>query len=66
MRVGPAMRKGHAVHLPQWALAQLLYGYESAATLAAGGVLKADGKTVETLAEMFPPHAHYQYKTDEF
>ncbi len=66
MHVGPGRRAGKAVALPQWALAQLVYGYQSAETLLALGVLKGGQESLEVLAAMFPPGPHYLHKADEF
>ena len=52
--------------LPQWAVAQLLYGYADAADLHAEGILKAPQQTVGLLAALFPPTEHYHYRTDQF
>ena len=52
--------------LPQWALAQLVYGYLSAADLHEDGILKAPRNVVDLLTTLFPPTEHYHYHTDRF
>ncbi len=52
--------------LPQWALAQLLYGYVGAADLHVDGVLTAPRQAMDLLAALFPPAPHYHYLTDRF
>jgi predicted acetyltransferase len=66
LTVGPPHRRGPRARMPQWALAQLLYGYRSAAALAADGTLRASRKAVDALAEMFPVRPHYQHLVDHF
>jgi predicted acetyltransferase len=57
---------GPVATLPQWALAQLIYGYRDAASLAEQGVLRAPRAAVETLGRLFPPHPHFFYSVDQF
>ncbi|MFW6145894.1 MAG: GNAT family N-acetyltransferase [Planctomycetota bacterium] len=65
--VSPARLPGAATaRLPQWALAQLLYGYADAAELHADGVLKASKRVVDLVGMLFPPTPHYHYRTDHF
>ena len=52
--------------LPQGALAGLLYGYTSAAAIAADGTLKTSGKGLDLLSEMFPVTPHYHSRIDAF
>ena len=52
--------------MPQWALAQLLYGYRTAAGLAAAGVLRTSKAGVDILGEMFPARPHFHYSVDYF
>jgi len=66
MRISPPKRGGLQARLPQWALAQLLYGYQGAPALAASAILKASRQSVDTLARLFPPGPHYYYKVDSF
>jgi predicted acetyltransferase len=66
LSVGPPLRSGLQAHLPQWALAQMLYGYRGAEALAAGGVVKAPRRAVGALEEMFPVRPHFHYLVDHF
>ena len=67
LTVTPARLGGApTARLPQWALAQLIYGYADAADLHRDGILKAPAKTVDLLADLFPPTAHHHYDTDRF
>lgn len=66
LRVGEPEPGAGAARLPQWALAQFLYGYRSAASLAAAGVLRASGRTLGILDEMFPVTPHFHYAADHF
>ena len=66
LRVGPPKRVGPQGRLPQWALAQLLYGYRSAEALRAAGVLRASAAAEEILAELFPVRPHFHYPVDQF
>ena len=52
--------------MPQWALAQLLYGYRTAEALAAAGTLKASRQAVEALSDLFPLRPHFHYLADHF
>jgi predicted acetyltransferase len=64
-RTSPAAGAGR-VWLPQWALAQLIYGYQDVASLAAADVVKGARKGLEALAVMFPPAPHHFHVVDEF
>lgn len=66
LRVAPPPGGTPQARLPQWAMAQLLYGYRRADGLAAEGTLKAAGWAVAALEEMFPPRPHFQYSVDHF
>lgn len=57
---------GPSVRMPQWALAQLIYGYRNASALAANGILKASGRSVAILDEMFPVRPHFFHAVDQF
>jgi len=57
---------GPSARMPQWALAQLIYGYCSASALTATGLLKASRKSVAVLDEMFPVRPHFFYAVDNF
>ena len=64
---GEHARAGAVVaRMPQWALAGMLYGYDSAPALAAGGSIKTTGKGLEMLTEMFPITPHYHSRIDAF
>lgn len=66
LTVGPPRRDGPQARLPQWALAQLLYGYRSADALIADGALKASAAAAAVLSEVFPVHPHFHYLVDHF
>jgi predicted acetyltransferase len=66
LTVGPPRRGGPQARMPQWALAQLLYGYRGVATLMRDGALAAAPKAAAALTEMFPVRPHYQYLVDHF
>ncbi len=55
-----------SARMPQWALAQLLYGYRSATGLADGGILRGGPAAIDALERMFPVTQHYQYISDRF
>lgn len=55
-----------AVRLPQWALAQMVYGYRQAWGLKAWGDLKATNEQVELLERLFPMKPHFHYSVDHF
>lgn len=54
------------VRLPQWALAQLFFGYHLPETLYALGVLSGPTDGVALLSALFPQRPHYFYRVDEF
>lgn len=66
LRVGPPDSPAPTARMPQWALAQLFYGYRSASGLAATGTLRAGGQALESLERMFPVRPHYHYDVDNF
>lgn len=57
---------GHVITLPQRALAQLLYGYQTVDTLVLAGLISGPGGSLAALARLFPPQVHYQYVTEYF
>ena len=61
-----ALAGATVARMPQWALAGMLYGYDSAPALAAGGNIKTTGKGLEMLTEMFPLTPHYHSRIDAF
>ena len=66
LRVAEPMTGSPSARMPQWALAQLLYGYRSASGLAAVGVLRGARAALEALEEMFPPAPHFHHCVDYF
>jgi predicted acetyltransferase len=57
---------GPAITLPQWALAQLVYGYLDVPTLAVRGSVAGPRRALDTLARFFPPGPHFHYATEYF
>jgi predicted acetyltransferase len=57
---------GAIVRLPQWALAQLVYGYQGVDALVTSGVLAGSKAGLAALAMLFPPRPHYHYRVDCF
>ena len=66
LTVSPESKPGKAVRMPQWALAQLLYGYNSARALAAAGYIRASAKDIDVLQRMFPTTQHFFHLVDAF
>jgi predicted acetyltransferase len=69
LTVGPPRRGGPQARMPQWALAQLLYGYRGVAALAREGAVDAGPQArqaLAALAEMFPVRPQYHYLVDRF
>jgi predicted acetyltransferase len=66
LTVGPPRRGGPQARMPQWALAQLLYGCRGAAALAREGAVAAGPRSRQALTEMFPVRPHYHYLVDHF
>ncbi|MBN1671784.1 MAG: GNAT family N-acetyltransferase [Kiritimatiellae bacterium] len=66
LAVRPPAPAGCQVRLPQWALAQLIYGYQSPAALAAAGILRSSAAGLATLTYLFPPKPHFHYPVDKF
>jgi predicted acetyltransferase len=58
--------KGDAARLPQWALAQLVYGFRAAASLADHGVLRGPRVAIDQLGELFPVRPHFFHLVDDF
>ncbi len=54
------------VQMPQWALAQLIYGYRGVSTLLSSGTIKASKHCVDILNELFPTTQHFFYSLDKF
>jgi predicted acetyltransferase len=61
-------RKGSSdtVRLPQWALAQLFFGYQSVDALVTSGALAGSKAGLESLARLFPQGPHFHYRVDCF
>ena len=59
-------RQAARVGMPQWALAQLIYGYRSASLLAQDGVLRAERPVVALLDQMLPAMVPYHSRVDVF
>ena len=66
LAVGRPLQAAQRVRVPQWALAEMLYGNRDASSLAAAGALAASKKAVAVLDEMFPQRPHFHYLTDKF
>ena len=66
LAVGPPRRGGPQARMPQWALAQMLYGYRGAEALAAEGTIQAPPQAVAALTTMFPLRPHFQPVVDHF
>jgi len=54
------------VRIPQWALAQLVYGYRTAKSLKIDGAIKGAAGSIEILDRMLPRAPHYFYVADAF
>lgn len=65
-RAGRPHRGGDRARLPQWALAQMLYGYARARAFADTGLLRGSAGAVAALEEMFPLRPHHHYRVDHF
>ncbi|MFB3891285.1 MAG: GNAT family N-acetyltransferase [Phycisphaerae bacterium] len=57
---------GPGVAMPQWALAQLVYGYRDVATMVTAGDVEGTRPSLEILAAMFPLTPHYFHPIDRF
>ncbi len=57
---------GQVITLPQRALAQLLYGYQTVDTLAQVGLISGPRGSLAALDRLFPPQSHYHYVTEYF
>jgi predicted acetyltransferase len=66
LEVGRPRRQGPTVRLPQWALAQLLYGYRDTDSLVQHGNLAGTKEGISALSMLFPPGPHYHYLVDHF
>jgi predicted acetyltransferase len=54
------------LRLPQWALAQLIFGFGDVEALALAGTLAGGPAALGLAAEMFPPQRAYFHLVDEF
>lgn len=72
MAVGPvkpadrAAGKTLVLRLPQWALAQLIFGFRDVEALALAGTLAGGPVALDLAAQMFPPQRAYFHLVDEF
>ncbi|MCK5802230.1 MAG: GNAT family N-acetyltransferase [Lentisphaeria bacterium] len=66
MEVSSPVPSYPSVRLPQWALAQMLYGYLNTDALRATGVLRGTAATCKILDQLLPVHPHYHYAADHF
>jgi predicted acetyltransferase len=66
VRSGEAPGAAPVLRLPQWALAQLLYGARAVPALVADGALKGSRAGLEALDRLFPARPHFQYPVDHF
>ncbi|MBN1343269.1 MAG: GNAT family N-acetyltransferase [Phycisphaerae bacterium] len=66
LTVSPPLPRAPTARLPQWAAAQLLYGYRTAKGLSDAGVLQGPAAAVDALEEMFPPTPHFNHYVDHF
>ncbi len=66
LQVEPARPGVRAVSLPQWALAQLVYGYAGADELYEARILRGSAAARDHLAALFPPGPHFCCRTDRF
>jgi predicted acetyltransferase len=64
--VSKPQNKCPSVYMPQWALAQLLYGYRNAFSLYASGTVKGSKHSVDILENLFPVTPHFFYWVDRF
>ena len=66
MTVGEPHATGPRISLPQWCLAQLLYGYLGASSPALEGIIQGSRASLAILADLFPETPHFFYATDQF
>ena len=66
LAVGKPSSAGQWVRLPQWALAQLLYGHRSVDTLLAAGQVTGSKAGLKSLDAMLPPCEHFLCPLDLF
>jgi len=64
--IGAPFATGAHVRLPQWCLAQLLYGYLGADSPAFDGIITGTPNGRTLLTQLFPQHTHYHYLVDKF
>jgi hypothetical protein len=63
---GRAAGPREQVRLPQWALAQMMYGYLDVRTLAARGAVQGSPRALAAMEGLFPMGHHYHYFSDKF
>jgi len=66
VHVGAPSARATSASMPQWALAQLLYGYVDAQTLSDKGTLSCSKQTVSLLRRLFPTGPHHFHAVDKF
>jgi len=66
LNVLPQVKLKNAVTMPQWALAQLFYGYNNARALAAAGYIRGTDKEIAILQQLFPTMQHFFHLVDAF
>ena len=64
--VGQSKHQAPTVRMPQWAAAQLVYGYRHVSALSADGAIEGPADVLADLAGLFPVRAHYQLAVDHF
>lgn len=64
--VGPPVPTAPTVRLPQWAMAQFLYGYRSVDDARAAGAIRGSARALAAFTVLFPPGPHHLYAVDEF
>jgi len=66
MIVDQPIPKDDGVKLPQWALAQMIYGCYGAGSPAFAGIISGTARSRALLAQLFPALPHYHYIVDHF
>ena len=66
LSVSEPKRSGLQVRTPQWALAQMIYGYRNASEISVCGSLKGSKEAIAILDQMFPITPHFLYAVDGF
>ncbi len=66
LHVSEPLESGEWVRLPQWCLAQLIYGYLGAESSVNDNTIIASRNGRTLLAQLFPVQPHYHYAVDHF